>query len=182
MKKTTTPLDEKAILDLKAGDLVLVSGIIYTARDAAHKRMVDSIKKKEPLPIDIKGQIIYYAGPAPAKPGYPIGSIGPTTSGRMDAFTPLMLEHGLKGMVGKGNRSKEVIEAMKKYKAVYFAAIGGAAALLAKRVKSAKVIAYEDLGAEAITELVVDELPVVVVNDAYGNDLYEEGIKRYRQA
>ncbi len=182
MKKITTPLDDTAVLDLKAGDSVLISGIIYTARDSAHKRMVDSIKKQESLPIDIKGQIIYYAGPAPAKPGYPIGPIGPTTSGRMDAFTPLMLEHGLKGMVGKGNRSKEVIEAMKKHKAVYFAAIGGAAALLAKRIKSAKVVAYEDLGAEAITELVVDELPVVVVNDAFGNDLYEEGLKRYRQA
>jgi len=182
MKKITTPLDDKAVLDLKAGDSVVISGIIYTARDSAHKRMVDSIKKQEPLPIDIKGQVIYYAGPAPAKPGYPIGPIGPTTSGRMDAFTPLMLEHGLKGMVGKGNRSKDVIEAMKKHKAVYFAAIGGAAALLAKRIKSAKVVAYEDLGAEAITELVVDELPVVVVNDAFGNDLYEEGLKRYRQA
>jgi fumarate hydratase subunit beta len=182
MKKITTPLDDAAVLNLKAGESVLISGIIYTARDSAHKRMVDSLKKQEPLPIDIKGQIIYYAGPAPAKPGYPIGPIGPTTSGRMDAFTPLMLEKGLKGMVGKGNRSKDVIEAMKKYKAVYFAAIGGAAALLAKRVKSARVVAYDDLGAEAITELVVDELPVVVVNDAFGNDLYEEGIKQYRQA
>lgn len=181
MKKITTPLDDRAVLDLKAGDAVVISGVIYTARDSAHKRMVDTIKKREPLPIDIKGQIIYYAGPAPAKPGYPIGPIGPTTSGRMDAFTPLMLEHGLKGMVGKGNRSQDVVEAMKKHTAVYFAAIGGAAALLAKRITSAKVVAYEDLGAEAITELVVDELPVVVVNDARGNDLYVEGLKRYRQ-
>ncbi|MEO0225683.1 MAG: Fe-S-containing hydro-lyase [candidate division WOR-3 bacterium] len=179
--KIKTPLTDKDVENLKIGDSILITGKIYTARDAAHKRLFDLASKGEPLPIDLKGQIIYYAGPAPAKPGYVIGPAGPTTSGRCDPYTPLLLSLGLKGMIGKGVRSKEVKEAMQKYKAVYFAATGGAAALIAKNIKAKKVVAYEDLGAEAITELEVEDFPVIVVNDVRGGDLYEEGVKKYRK-
>lgn len=174
-----TPLTEAAVEKLRAGDKVLITGVIYTGRDAAHKRLFDLLKEGKPLPVDLKGQVIYYVGPAPAKPGHPIGSAGPTTSGRMDAYSPKLMEMGLKGMIGKGMRKKEVIEAMKKYKAVYFAATGGAGALLAKAVKKAQVVAYEDLGPEAINRLEVEDFPVIVVNDTKGNDLYEEGMRKY---
>jgi len=178
--KITPPLSDEDIMKLKIGDSVLISGKILTGRDAAHKRLYELATKGEPLPIDIKGQIIYYVGPAPAKPGYVIGPAGPTTSGRMDPYTPLLLEKGLKGMIGKGIRSKEVRDAMKKDKAVYFSITGGAAALISKQIKSVKIIAYEDLGPEAIRELEVEDFPVIVANDAHGGDLYEEGVKRYR--
>ncbi len=174
-------VDQKTIETLKAGDIVLISGIIYTARDAAHKRIVETIEKGEKPPIDIKGQIIYYAGPAPAKPGMPIGSVGPTTSYRMDPYAPKLLELGLKGMIGKGKRDQKVKEAIKKYKGVYFGAIGGAAAYLARCVKSAEVIAYEDLGPEALRKLVVEDFPAFVVNDIYGKDLYEIGRSQYQE-
>lgn len=174
-----TPLSDVDVEKLKSGDKVLLNGVIYTGRDAAHKRLLDLIKEGKPLPIDIKGQVIYYVGPAPAKPGQVIGSAGPTTSGRMDAYSPKLMEMGLKGMIGKGMRKKEVVEAMKKYKAVYFAATGGAGALLAKAIKKAEVVAYEDLGPEAINRLEVEDFPVTVVNDTNGNDLYEEGARKY---
>ncbi|OGL42067.1 MAG: fumarate hydratase [Candidatus Schekmanbacteria bacterium RIFCSPHIGHO2_02_FULL_38_11] len=179
--KIITPVkDDKVIEKLKAGDQVLITGTIYTGRDAAHKRLVELLDTGKPLPIDVKGQMIYYVGPTPAKPGKVIGSAGPTTSGRMDAYAPRLIELGLKGMIGKGSRSKDVIEAMKKYKCVYLAAIGGAAALIAQRIKSSKVVAYEELGAEAICLIEVEDFPVVVVNDVYGNDLYEQGRKQYQ--
>lgn len=179
--KIKTPLTDEIVSKLKIGDSVLITGKIYTARDAAHKKLFDLATKKEPLPLDLKGQIVYYAGPAPAKPGHVIGPAGPTTSGRCDPYTPTLLALGLKGMVGKGVRSKEVREAMQKYKAVYFAATGGAAALISKNIKACKVVAYPELGAEAITELEVDNFPVIVVNDANGGDLYEEGVKKYKK-
>jgi len=179
VKKITTPLTDKIVKSLKAGDRVLLSGKIYTARDAAHKRMVELLSKGEKLPFDINGQVIYYVGPAPAKPGYVIGSAGPTTSYRMDAYTPTLLKMGLKGMIGKGKRNDEVKKAIKKYRAVYFAAIGGLGALLSKKIKSAKVIAYEDLGPEAVRELEVDDFPLVVINDIYGGDLYVKGTEKY---
>jgi fumarate hydratase subunit beta len=174
-----TPLSDADVEKLKAGDKVLLNGVIYTGRDAAHKRLFDLLREKKPLPVDLKGQVIYYVGPAPAKPGQVIGSAGPTTSGRMDAYSPRLMEVGLKGMIGKGMRKKEVVEAMKKYKAVYFAATGGAGALLAKAIKKAQVVAYEDLGPEAINRLEVEDFPVIVVNDTKGNDLYEEGMRKY---
>ncbi|WP_457680397.1 Fe-S-containing hydro-lyase [Thermovibrio sp.] len=173
--------DDSVIENLKAGDLVLISGVIYTARDAAHKRIVEALNRGEKPPIELKGQIIYYAGPAPAKPGRPIGSVGPTTSYRMDPYAPRLLAEGLKGMIGKGTRSKEVIEAIKKYKGVYFGAVGGAAAYLARCVKSAEVVAYEDLGPEAIRRLVVEDFPAFVVNDVYGNDLYRIGRCKFEE-
>lgn len=178
-KKITTPLTKEKVKELKAGDSVLISGVIYTARDAAHKRLVDLLEKGENLPIDVKDTIIYYVGPSPAKPGEVIGSAGPTTSYRMDPYAPKLLDIGLKGMIGKGLRSKEVIESMKKNDAVYFAAIGGAAALMGKSIKKAEVVAYEDLGSEAIRRLEVEDLPVVVVIDSEGNNLYELGQKNY---
>jgi fumarate hydratase subunit beta len=173
------PLSDADVEKLKAGDKVFLNGVIYTGRDAAHKRLYDLLMAGKPLPIELKGQVIYYVGPAPAKPGQVIGSAGPTTSGRMDAFSPKLMEIGLKGMIGKGMRKKEVVEAMKKYKAVYFAATGGAGALLAKAIKKAQVVAYEDLGPEAINRLEVEDFPVIVVNDTKGNDLYEEGMRKY---
>jgi fumarate hydratase subunit beta len=179
--KLKTPVSDADIMKLKIGDSVLISGIILTGRDAAHKRLYDLASKGEPLPVDIKGQIIYYVGPAPAKPGYVIGPAGPTTSYRMDPYAPLLMKLGLKGMIGKGIRSKEVREAMQKHKAVYFSATGGAAALIAKNIKEVKIIAYEDLGPEAIRELTVENFPVIVANDAHGGDLYEEGTKKYRR-
>jgi fumarate hydratase subunit beta len=179
--KIKTPLSDEDVQNLKIGDSVFITGKIYTARDAAHKRLIDLIQKGESLPFDMKGQIIYYVGPAPAKPGYVIGPAGPTTSGRCDPYTPALLSLGLKGMIGKGTRSKEVREAMEKHKAVYFAATGGAAALISKNIKAVKIIAYEDLGPEAIRELEVEDFPVIVANDAHGGDLYEEGTKTYRK-
>lgn len=168
-----TPLTEDKVKSLKAGDSVLITGEIYTARDAAHKRLIELLNRNEELPIDIKNSIIYYVGPTPAKPGMEIGSAGPTTSYRMDPYTPMLLDLGLKGMIGKGTRNKEVIQSMKKNGAVYFAAIGGAAALIAKSIKKAKLIAYEDLGSEAIRKLYVEDLPVIVAIDSQGNNLYE---------
>lgn len=178
-RRITTPLTEEKVKELKAGDSVLISGIIYTARDAAHKRLVELLDKGEKLPVNVENSIIYYVGPTPAKLGQPIGSAGPTTSYRMDSYAPRLLEIGLKGMIGKGLRSKEVVESMKKNKAVYFAAIGGAAALMGKSIKSAEIVAYEDLGSEAIRRLEVEDLPVVVVIDSEGNNLYEMGQKEY---
>jgi len=177
--KLTTPLTESAIEQLHAGDKVSITGVIYVGRDAAHKRLVSALEAGEALPFDPEGQIIYYMGPAPAKPGDPIGSAGPTTSYRMDPYTPRMLEAGLKGMIGKGNRSMPVREAMQRHKAVYFGAIGGAGALIAKSIKKATVIAYDDLGAEALRRLEVEDFPAIVVNDMYGGDAYEDGLKQY---
>lgn len=181
VKKINTPLTDEVIKDLKCGDLVEITGVIYTARDAAHKRLVDLIKEGKDLPFDVRGAIVYYVGPTPAKPGKVIGSAGPTTSYRMDPYAPFLLEKGLKGMIGKGKRSKEVRDAIIKYKGIYFASTGGAAALLAKHIKSAEIIAYEDLGPEAIRKLYVENFPAIVVNDIYGNDLYEEGVKKYKK-
>ena len=175
-----SPLDEETIKKLKAGDQVFISGIIYTARDAAHKRLVEALDKGEKLPFDLTNQTVYYMGPSPAKPGQVIGSAGPTTSGRMDSYAPRLMAAGLKGMIGKGNRSPAVKDAIKKYKAVYFAAIGGAGALISKSIKKAEVIAYEDLGAEAIRRLEVENFPVTVINDIYGSDLYEQGKTKYQ--
>lgn len=175
------PLDEKTVEQLRAGDQVLISGVLYTARDSAHKRMVEALDKGEKLPFDIKGQVIYYMGPSPAKPGYAIGSAGPTTSGRMDAYAPRLMAEGLKGMIGKGDRATTVTDAMKKYKAVYFGAIGGAGALISTTIKKSEIIAYDDLGAEAIRKLQVENFPAAVINDIYGNDLYREGKARYRR-
>lgn len=182
MIKVQTPLTDAVIKSLKAGDQVAISGVIYTGRDAAHKRLSDAFKAGEPLPVDLQGQIIYYVGPCPAKPGKVIGSAGPTTSGRMDAYTPLMIEKvGLKGMIGKGGRVPAVVEAMKKHVAVYFLAVGGAGALLAQRIKKAEVVAYADLGAEAIYRLEVEDFPVVVGIDCQGNDIYRIGQAAYNQ-
>ena len=175
-----TPLDEETIKSLKAGDQVFITGAIYTARDSAHKRMIEAMDKGEKLPLDISNQIIYYMGPSPAKPGQPIGSAGPTTSGRMDSYAPRLMAEGLKGMIGKGNRSQAVRDAIKEHKAVYFAAIGGAGALISKSIKKAEVIAYEDLGAEAIRRLEVENFPATVIDDIYGNDLYEQGKAKYQ--
>ncbi len=175
------PLSDQDVERLRSGDRVLISGVIYTGRDAAHRRLVDLLKEGKDFPFDIKGQIIYFVGPTPAKPGQVLGSAGPTTSYRMDAYSPSLIEKGLKGMIGKGMRSDAVKEAIKKYKAVYFAATGGAGALLAKRVKKAEIVAYEDLGPEAIRRLEVEDLPVIVVNDVKGNDLYLEGAKKFRK-
>ena len=180
MKKTlTTPLTREDLKDLKAGDDVYISGYIYTARDAAHARLVELLEKGEELPFDPKGAVIYYVGPTPAKEGEPIGSAGPTTSYRMDSYTPQLLEVGLKGMIGKGKRSEEVKAKIVENGATYFAAIGGAAALIAKSIKSAEIIAYEDLGAEAIRKLYVEDFPVTVINDSSGNDLYMKGREEY---
>ena len=174
-----TPLDDKVTSELKSGDRVKITGKIYTARDAAHKKLIDLLSEGQALPIEIKDQVIYYAGPAPAKPGYVIGPAGPTTSGRMDNLTVPLLEVGLKGVIGKGVRSSTVKEGLMKYKAVYFAAVGGAAALLSQKIKKAKVVAFPELGPEAIFELEVEDFPVVVVNDIYGNDLYTMGVQNY---
>ncbi|TES89094.1 MAG: Fe-S-containing hydro-lyase [Dehalococcoidia bacterium] len=177
----TMPLDRKTIKELTTGTPVLISGIIYTARDAAHKRLVEALKRKEELPFVLKGQTIYYTGPSPARPGRTIGSAGPTTSGRMDIYAPRLMSAGVKAMIGKGNRSSEVREAMQKHKAVYFIATGGAGALLAQSIKKAAVIAYEDLGPEAVRMLTVDNFPAIVANDIYGNDLFEQGKAKYRK-
>lgn len=178
-KKIQAPLTDEVILALKAGDNVLINGVIYTARDAAHKKLVELMDKGEPLPIDLQGQIIYYVGPTPAKPGQAIGSAGPTTSGRMDAYTPRMLEKGMKACIGKGLRSQAVKDALQEYKGVYLASVGGAGALLSKKIKKSEVVAYPELGAEAIHRLEVEDFPATVINDAYGSDLYAEGAKAY---
>ena len=174
-----TPLTDDVLERLKIGNKVLISGVIYSARDAAHRRLVDLLSKGKKLPFNIMGQIIYYVGPTPPKPGMAIGSAGPTTSYRMDPYSPILIAEGLKGMIGKGSRSKEVIEAMKKHKAVYFAATGGAGALISKTIKKAEVVAYEDLETEAIRRMEVEGFPAIVVNDIDGNDLYTQGKKRY---
>ncbi|MFQ5826501.1 MAG: Fe-S-containing hydro-lyase [Dehalococcoidia bacterium] len=182
MRKITTPLSDEVIASLRAGDQVLISGTLYTARDAAHKRLIEALERGQELPFDLQGQTLYYVGPTPAPPGRVIGSAGPTTSGRMDGFTPRLLAAGLKGMIGKGSRSPEVREAIKRHRAIYLAAIGGAGALIAGSIKRVEMVAYEDLGTEAIRRLTVEDLPAIVVNDIYGGDLYEEGKARYRRA
>jgi fumarate hydratase subunit beta len=176
------PLSDEDVERLKVGDRVLIKGVIYTGRDAAHKRLFDLIEKGEELPFDISGQIIYYVGPTPARPGKPTGSAGPTSSYRMDPYSPKLMEKGLRGMIGKGMRSRDVIYAMRKFKAIYMAAVGGAGALIARRIKKSEIIAYEDLGPEAIRRLEVEDFPAIVVNDIWGNDLYVEGVKRYERA
>ena len=182
MKNLTiqSPFNEETLKKLKAGDQVFITGVIYVARDAAHKRLVETLDQNKPLPFDIKGQTIYFMGPSPAKPGQAIGAAGPTTSGRMDAYSPRLIAEGLKGMIGKGMRSQAVRDAMDKYGAVYLATIGGAAALISKSIKKSEVIAYEELGAEAIRRLEVEDFPATVINDIYGGDLFQEGKARYR--
>ena len=175
----TTPLTEETTRQLKAGDIVYLSGTIYTARDAAHKRLVDLIEAGEELPFDLEGSVIYFVGPTPPKPGDPIGSAGPTTSYRMDSYSPILLKHGSKGMIGKGKRNQEVKDACVEYGGIYFGATGGAGALLGKQIKSAEVIAYEELGPEAIRKLEVVDFPVTVINDTYGADLYQAGREQY---
>jgi len=175
----TTPLSEEDVRQLKAGDVVNLTGVIYTARDAAHKRLVELIEKGEELPFELEGSVIYFVGPTPPKPGDPIGSAGPTTSYRMDSYSPTMLKHGSRGMIGKGKRSQEVKDACVKYGGVYFGATGGAGALLGKRIKSAEVIAYPELGPEAVRRLEVENFPVTVINDTFGNDLYQMGREQY---
>ena len=181
MKRISTPLSDGVIEELRAGDKVLLSGAIYTARDAAHKRFIDTLQTGGSLPFEIKGQVIYYCGPSPASPGRVIGAAGPTTSGRMDVYTPTLLSLGLKGMIGKGKRSQAVKDAIAKYKAIYFGATGGAGALLSKAVVSYEIVAYGELGPEAVARLVVTDLPLFVINDIAGNDLYEMGTTRYRK-
>jgi len=180
MREISAPLADKVIAQLRAGERVSITGVVYVARDAAHKRLIAALERGEPLPFDPRGQIIYYMGPSPARPGRPIGSAGPTTAGRMDAYAPRLLQAGLKGMIGKGNRSKAVREAMQKYRGVYLTMTGGAAALTARCILKAQVIAYEDLGAEALRRLEVEHMPAIVVNDIYGGDAYEQGQAQYR--
>lgn len=180
-KIVNTPLTEETAKALKAGDRVLLNGIIYTGRDAAHKRLVEMLDRGEELPMDIKDQTIYYVGPCPAKPGQAIGSAGPTTSGRMDAYTPQLMDAGMRGMIGKGLRNKAVVDSIIKHSGVYFAAIGGAGALLAEAIKEAEVIAFPDLGAEAIYKLRVEDFPVTVIIDSEGNDLYKSGREQYKK-
>ncbi len=177
--KLETPLTEEKIKDLKIGDEILLNGTIYTARDAAHKKLVDLLKENKILPFDPEGSVIFYVGPSPAQPGKVIGAAGPTTSYRMDPFVNSLLKVGMKGMIGKGERSKEVIDGIKKYCAVYFGATGGAAALLSKSIVEAKVIAFDELGPEAIRKLKVKDMPLIVINDCKGNDLYVEGQKKW---
>ncbi len=181
VKKITTPLSDEMVAGLKAGDNVLINGTIFTGRDAAHKKLFDLIEKGDPLPFDLRGQIIFYVGPTPARPGKPIGSAGPTTSYRMDVFTPKLHELGLKASIGKGSRSAEVKAALKKFKALYLAVTGGAAALVSRSIKKAEVIAYPELGPEAIQKLEVADFPAQVINDMYGGDIYEEGRQRYER-
>jgi len=179
-KKVTLPLTDEILKDLRSGDSLLLTGVVYTARDVAHKRMLEALYHGKPLPFDIKGATIYYMGPTPARPGRIIGSAGPTTSGRMDAYAPRLIAEGLRGMIGKGSRSKAVKDAVMKYKAVYLGAIGGAGALISRSIRKAEVIAYEDLDTEALRCLEVEDFPVTVVNDIYGGDLYEEGKAEYQ--
>lgn len=179
MRKLTAPLTREDALSLRAGEHILLSGTVYTARDAAHLRMLDLLDRGEPLPIDLEGQVIYYAGPTPTPEGKPVGSIGPTTSVRMDAMTPALLRHGLRGMIGKGGRGESVVAAMKETGAVYFAAVGGAAALMASCVTDLQVICWDDLGPESVKRLTLKDLPLVVAIDAQGNDAFALGQKEY---
>lgn len=180
-RQIIAPIDRETAKSLRAGDYVKITGTIYTARDAAHKRMSEALDRGEQLPIDIQGNTIYYLGPTPAREGRPIGSAGPTTSSRMDKYTPRLLDMGLVGMIGKGKRTKEVQDAIIRNGSVYFAAVGGAGALLSKKIKASEVVAYEDLGTEAIRKLTVEELPVIVVIDSLGNNLYETAAKEWRK-
>jgi fumarate hydratase subunit beta len=179
IKDITTPLTDGDVETLASGDRVRISGVIYTARDAAHARLFPLVEKGEALPFDLKGQIIYYPGPSPARPGDVVGAIGPTTASRMDKFTPKLLEAGLKGTIGKGYRGDAVKAALTRYRAVYFGAIGGAGAMLSTHIKKLEVVAYDDLGTEAIRRLEVDGFPAIVINDAHGGDLYQDGMKQY---
>ena len=180
-KHITTPITEEVTKDLKSGDYVYITGTIYVARDAAHKRMIEALQRGEELPIDIKDSTIYYMGPSPAREGRPIGSAGPTTASRMDKYAPQLLDLGLLGMIGKGRRSSAVKEAVVRNGAVYFAAVGGAGALLSKSIREAEIVAYEDLGTEAIRKLTVEEFPVIVCMDSEGTDLYETAAEKYRE-
>jgi fumarate hydratase subunit beta len=180
-RKITTPLTDEVLAELRAGDEVELTGVIYTARDAAHRRLVEALEKGQPLPIDLKGQVIYYVGPTPPRPGQVIGSAGPTTALRMDTYTPPLLAAGLKATIGKGGRSQQLRELMKSHRAVYFGAIGGAGALLSRQIRKAEVVAYPDLGPEAIYRLEVEDFPLVVVDDIYGNDLLEMGKAQWRR-
>jgi fumarate hydratase subunit beta len=176
-----SPIDSKTINNLKTGTRVLITGTVYVARDAAHKRLVEALKKGEALPFNLNGQTIYYMGPAPAKPGHVIGSAGPTTSSRMDSFTPSLLEAGIKCMIGKGSRSNVVKEAIKQYHAVYLVTTGGASALLSKTIKKVDIVTYQDLGTEALLRVYVENFPAIVANDMFGDDLFEQGIARYQR-
>lgn len=178
-RRIILPLTDELVAKLRAGDRVLLNGTLLTARDAAHKNLVALIAQGAPLPVDLYGQVVYYVGPSPARPGRVIGACGPTTSGRVDSYTPALLAQGLKGMIGKGLRSPEVIAALKEYRAVYFGAVGGAGALLSRCVQAARVVAYPELGPEAVHELVVADFPAIVINDIYGGDLYREGRRQY---
>lgn len=180
-KHITVPFDKDTVKELKVGDYVYLTGTIYTARDAAHKRMYEALQKGEELPFDIEGNVIYYMGPSPAREGRPIGSAGPTTASRMDKYTPALLDLGMRGMIGKGRRTEAVRESMMKNQAVYFAAVGGAGALLSKSILQAEVIAYEDLGTEAIRKLEIKDFPVIVVMDCEGNNLYDMAIEQYKE-
>jgi fumarate hydratase subunit beta len=180
--RLTTPLSDADVVRLKAGNRVRLTGTLLTGRDAAHKRLCDLLDEGKPLPIDLTGQVIYYVGPTPPRPGMVIGSAGPTTGGRMDKYAPRLMALGLKGMIGKGHRSQAVRDAMCRYRCVYFGAVGGAGALLSKFIKAAEVVLYEDLGTEAIRRLVVEDFPVIVVDDAHGHDLYEDGMKQYARS
>lgn len=180
-KKITLPITDEDIKDLKAGDSVLLTGSILTGRDAAHKRLYELIEQDKPLPVDIKGELIYYVGPAPAKPGYAVGPAGPTSSYRMDKYAPSLLDLGLKGMIGKGARNQDVIDSIVKNKCVYFVAIGGAAALIAKSIKSEEMLCYEDLGTEAIRRYTVEDFPCIVAIDSEGNNVYETEPEKYRK-
>lgn len=177
--KITTPLTDDVIRKLKSGMEVLLSGVIFTARDAAHQKLTDLLAQGKPLPFDIKGAVIFYVGPSPAKPGQVVGAAGPTSSYRMDPFVPTLMKQGMKGMIGKGERNKAVVDALKEHTGVYFGATGGAAALAAKSITEAKVIAFEELGAEAVARYTVKDMPLIVINDCYGNDLYADGLKKW---
>jgi len=181
-RRIVAPLEETLVRELRAGDTVILSGTIITGRDAAHKRMTDLLLEEKPLPFSIRGEVIYYVGPTPAPPGRPIGAAGPTTSYRMDAYAPLLMEHGLKGMIGKGQRSEEVKKAMMKWGAVYFAAVGGTGALISRCIKEAEVLAWEELGPEAVRRLLVADLPLIVATDSIGGDLYVTGRQAHRRA
>ena len=181
VKKIRAPFDETTARSLRAGDSVLITGTILAARDAAHKRLVETLDRGEPLPVDLQGAVVYYLGPSPARPGHPIGAAGPTTSGRMDAYTPRLLKQGLKGMIGKGYRSPDVIKAMEEFGVPYLAAVGGAGALIARSIRKYTVLAYEDLGPEAVAAMEVEDFPAIVVIDCLGGNYYEAGQAPYRR-
>lgn len=182
VKRIIAPVTPEALADLRAGDSVLITGKILVGRDQVHKRLYELLQEGRSLPVDLTNQLIYYCGPSPAKPGQPIGSAGPTTAGRMDKYTPALLAQGLKGMIGKGYRSQEVKDAIKENKAIFLASVGGAGALLTKRIKESRILAYEDLGPEALREFVVEDFPTIVIHDMYGGDQYAEGQKQYKRA